>query len=184
MVATATVFSRQVRPTEPVETNPRREAPHLDLQVRHAQCQRPSRCQSLFGGRSAACDFVDLAQKAFCTYPVVPLQGSFGHLFAASTTVSRLHINPPNRLSTRAQSEPDPEGSTSRAISASDFLTISFSLIFSGSPSNSVLHFKAWESKGVPDRLAILVHRTNVLKLKSKRLRRPCLCLGRCARGR
>ena len=53
---------------------------------------------SLFGGRSVACDFVDLAQKAFCTCPVVPLQGSFGHLFAASTTVSRLHINPPNRL--------------------------------------------------------------------------------------
>ena len=27
--------------------------------------------KSLFGGRSAACDFADLAQKAFCTCPVV-----------------------------------------------------------------------------------------------------------------
>ncbi|PSQ93259.1 MAG: hypothetical protein BRD30_01700, partial [Bacteroidetes bacterium QH_2_63_10] len=64
-----------------------------------ASCDGPGRChpragvrhrrhinlsESLFGGRSAACDFVDLAQKAFCTCPVVPLQGSFGHLFAAS----------------------------------------------------------------------------------------------------
>ena len=48
------------------------------------------------------------AQNEFYTRPVTheghdlararpPLQGSFGHLFAASTTVSQLHINPPNR---------------------------------------------------------------------------------------
>ena len=71
----------------------------------------PFPIQKLFGGRSVAtpvstrslrsqrCDFVVLAQKAFCTRLVAPLQGSFGRLFAASTTVSRLNINPPNSFS-------------------------------------------------------------------------------------
>jgi hypothetical protein len=31
--------------------------------------------KKLFGGRSVACDFVDLAQNSFCTRPVAPLQG-------------------------------------------------------------------------------------------------------------
>ena len=55
--------------------------------------------EKLFGGRSVACDFVDLAQKGFFAHPVAPLQGSFRHLFAASPTVSRLNINPPNSFS-------------------------------------------------------------------------------------
>ena len=50
----------------------------------------------LFGGRSAACDFVDLAQNGFCIRLVAPLQGSFEHHFATSPTVSRLRINPPS----------------------------------------------------------------------------------------
>ena len=45
--------------------------------------------QKLFSGLSEACDFVDLAQNAFCTHPVAPLQGSFGRRFAASPTMSR-----------------------------------------------------------------------------------------------
>jgi hypothetical protein len=52
--------------------------------------------EKLFGGRSVACDFVVLAQNAFCTRLVAPLQGSLGRRFAASPTVSRLNINPPN----------------------------------------------------------------------------------------
>jgi hypothetical protein len=52
--------------------------------------------EKLFGGRSVACDFVDLVQKAFGTRLVAPLQGSLGRLFATSPTVSRLNINPPN----------------------------------------------------------------------------------------
>jgi hypothetical protein len=52
--------------------------------------------KKLFGGRSVASDFVDLAQKAFGTRLVAPLQGSLGRLFATSPTVPRLNINPPN----------------------------------------------------------------------------------------
>ena len=65
--------------------------------------------KSLFGGRSVACDFVDLVQNGFCIRPVAHqrhdlaglgprYRGSFERHFAASTTVSRLNINPPNRL--------------------------------------------------------------------------------------
>ena len=76
--------------------------------------------ESLFGGRSVACDFVDLVQNGFCIRPVAhqrhDLAGlgpryrdSFERHFAASTTVftrrarqslrsCRLNINPPNRL--------------------------------------------------------------------------------------
>jgi hypothetical protein len=54
--------------------------------------------ENLFGETSAACDFVDLVQNGFCTRPVAPLQGSFGHRFAASPTVSRLHICSQNRF--------------------------------------------------------------------------------------
>jgi len=52
--------------------------------------------ENLFGGRSVAYDFVDLVQNGFCTRPVAPLQGSIERRFAASPTVSRLNINPPN----------------------------------------------------------------------------------------
>jgi hypothetical protein len=74
-------------------------------------CHRPTMVfQSLFGGRSVACDFADLVQNGFCIRPVAhqrhDLAGlgpryrdSFERHFAASTTVSRLHIDPPNRLS-------------------------------------------------------------------------------------
>ena len=62
--------------------------------------------QKLFGGRSVTCDFVDLAQKGFFTPPVAPLQGSFGPPFAASPTVSRLNINPPNSFSLGREKAP------------------------------------------------------------------------------
>ena len=54
--------------------------------------------ENLFGGVSAAYDFVDLAPRSYGTRPVAPLQGSFERSVDASPTVSRYRIYPPNRF--------------------------------------------------------------------------------------